>query len=1150
MPLPARPPRGQHRRYRSLLSVLGICATVLTAAPATAQAAPSGPSLPAAAQSKIDPAVLKRMDAAEARGDGRVEAAVVLRHGAPAVTPDDTAAEVRRSLARGTAADQAPVVDLVEARGDRVLNTFWLKNMVLVRATSDTLRDLAALAPVERVIPNFTLETPPGETVDSSARTVARATAGPSTWGLAKTGADRVHSERKITGAGVRVAVLDTGIDAAHPDLAGKLTSADPADPAHPGGWIEFDAEGRPVPGSVPHDSAYHGTHVAGTVAGGDASGTQIGVAPDAELMGGLVIPGGRGSLAQVIAGMQWAIAPYAADGTPAGKPADVVSMSLGSDGYADELVEPARNIARAGVFPAFAIGNECFQGSASPGNVYESVSVGATDADDNVADFSCGEIVHKSNWSAPPAEWPDTYVVPDVSAPGVDVLSALPDGGYGTLDGTSMATPHVSGTVALMLQAQPDLTADEALAVLTGTSRADDRYGALPNARYGHGRIDAYAAVTEAALRSGVRGTVTDRRSGRPLAGVTLARTDTGRAVTTDASGRFSLRLAPGTHDLALSRFGYADTTTRQRVRADRYTDVRLELTRTRWTTVSGTVTYGPTGTTVPGATVSVLGVPDDLTAVTDRNGRYTVHDVPVGAYQVRAAAPGISRSRPLAVTVAGPSGARGADLELPPPSATERVSLTSQGNQPNSDAWWADLSDDGRIVAFASPASNLVAEDTNGTLDIFVTDRDRQTTERVSVASDGTEGDDFSLTPTLTADGRFVGFSSGAANLVPGDTNGQTDAFVHDRTTGVTERVSVASDGTAANGLSSAPSLSTDGRYAVFNSDADNLVAGDTNGTTDVFLRDRELGTTVRVSQAPDAAPGNGASREQTVSADGRYIAFQSTADNLVPGDTDGTADVFVHDRLTGTTRLVDGPDGANTAPRISGDGTAVAFDNDWRLYVHDLSTGKNERVDVAGDGTPADQWGYAPSLSADGTKVAFYSYAANLAPGDTNGRADVFVRDRRAGTTVRVSDGLEDADGDGTSALPALSGDGRYVAFESTSANLVGDDTNRHSDVFVHDLVAGPGARFAPHGLTVTPPRARPGAPVHVTARVRNVGEVKGTYTAVLTVAGEPEQHQDVTVRPGREVTVRFTVRRAATGSYPVGIGPLTGEFGVRR
>lgn len=1149
MPLPARPPRGQHR-YRSLLSVLGICATALTAAPAMAQDSPSPASVTAAARSKIDPTVLKRMNAAEARGDGRVEAAVVLRGSDPKLASDAGGAEVRRALTRDTKTDQAPVADLVEARGDRVLNTFWLKNMVLVKATPDTLRELAALSPVERVIPNFTLETPPRETVDKGARAVARATAGTTTWGLARIGADKVQSDRKITGAGVRVAVLDTGIDAGHPDLAGKVTSADPGDPTHPGGWIEFDADGRPVPGSVPHDSAYHGTHVAGTVAGGDASGTRIGVAPGADLMGGLVIPGGRGSLAQVIAGMQWAIAPYAADGTPAGKPADVVSMSLGSDGYADELVEPARNIARAGVFPAFAIGNECLQGSASPGNVYESVSVGATDADDNVADFSCGEVVHKSNWSAPPAEWPDTYVVPDVSAPGVDVLSALPDGGYGTLDGTSMATPHVSGTVALMLQAQPDLTVDDALAILTGTSHADDRYGALPNPRYGHGRIDAYAAVNEAAQRSGVRGTVTDERSGKPLAGVTVARTDTGRTVTTDDSGRFSLRLAPGTHELALSRFGYVDTTTRQRVRADRYTDVRLELPRTRWATVSGTVTYGPTGTTVPGATVTIQDVPDTLSAVTDRKGRYTIRDVPAGERRVAATAPGISRSRPLSVAVDGRSGARHADLALPRPSATERVSLTSQGRQPNSDAWWADLSDDGRVVAFASPASNLVAGDTNGTLDIFVADRDKQTTARVSVASDGTQGDDFSLTPTLSADGRYVGFGSGATNLVPGDTNRETDAFVHDRTTGVTERVSVAFDGTQANGLSSAPSLSSDGRYAVFNSEADNLVAGDTNDTTDVFLRDRKTGTTVRVSGAADGTPGNGPSREQTVSADGRYVAYQSTADNLVAGDTDGTADVFVFDRLTGTTTLVDGPDGANTAPRISGDGGTVAFDNDWRLFVHDLRTGKNERVDVAGDGTPGDQWSFAPSLSADGTKVAFYSYAANLAPGDANGQVDVFVRDRKGGTTIRVSDGPEKAGGDGSSALPALSGNGRYVAFESTSANLVGDDTNRHSDIFVHDLVAGPEARFAPNDLAVTPSRARPGAPVRVSARVKNVGEAKGTYTAVLTVSGEPEQRQDVTVRPGEEVTVRFTVRRDTVGTYSVGIGPLAGEFVVRR
>ncbi|MEU9064024.1 carboxypeptidase regulatory-like domain-containing protein [Streptomyces sp. NPDC048430] len=656
---------------------------------------------------------------------------------------------------------------------------------------------------------------------------------------------------------------------------------------------------------------------------------------------------------------------------------------------------------------------------------------------------------------------------------------------------------------------------------------------------------------MKEASLRSGVRGTVTDGRTGKPLAGVSVTHTDTGRNVTTDEEGRFSIRLAPGAHDLTLSRFGYVDTQTRQRVSADRYTDVRLKLAQTRRGTVTGTVTFEPTGTTVPGATVTVLDVPDDLTAVTDHNGRYTIRDVPVGAYQVRASAPGISRSKPMAVKVDGRSGAaRNTRLVLPRPSATDRVSLTAQGGQANNDAWWPRVSDDGQVIAFASPASNLVAEDTNGSLDIFVTDRGTQTTERVSVSSDGAQGDDFSLTPTLSSDGRYVGFSSGAANLVPGDTNRQTDAFVHDRTTGATERVSVASDGTPANGLSSAPSLSADGSYAVFNSDADNLVSGDTNHATDVFLHDRQAGTTVRISQAEDGTPANGSSREQSISSDGRYVAFQSAADNLAPGDTDTVTDVFVHDRVTGTTTLVDGPDGENTGPQVSGDSHTITFSNGWQLYAHDLRTGENEQVSVTGGGETADDWAFAPSLSTDGTKVAFFSYAANLSPGDTNGRPDVFVRDRTAGTTTRVSGGLEDAEADGISDLPALSGNGRYVAFESTSANLVGDDTNRHSDVFVHDMVAGPEPLFALSDLSVTPSRARPGTPVHVTARIKNVGEKTGTYSAALLVAGESEQQRSVMVRTGEEVRVQFTVRRKAAGTYTIGLGPLTGRFTIRR
>ncbi|MGW3739929.1 CARDB domain-containing protein [Streptomyces sp. NPDC005146] len=180
----------------------------------------------------------------------------------------------------------------------------------------------------------------------------------------------------------------------------------------------------------------------------------------------------------------------------------------------------------------------------------------------------------------------------------------------------------------------------------------------------------------------------------------------------------------------------------------------------------------------------------------------------------------------------------------------------------------------------------------------------------------------------------------------------------------------------------------------------------------------------------------------------------------------------------------------------------------------------------------------------------RVAFYSDATNLSPGDNNGRSDVFVHDRTADTTTRVSDGLEDVEGDGTSDLPAISGNGRYVAFESTSANLVGDDTNRHSDVFIHDLVAGPEPLFALSDLSASPSRARPGATIRVTARIKNVGEETGTYTALLLVAAETEQQRSVTVRAGKEARVQFTVHREATGTYTLELGPLTGRFTVRK
>src|SRR5437660_5099931 len=239
-----------------------------------------------------------------------------------------------------------------------------------------------------------------------------------------------------------------------------------------------------------------------------------------------------------------------------------------------------------------------------------------------------------------------------------------------------------------------------------------------------------------------------------------------------------------------------------------------------------------------------------------------------------------------------------------------TVRVSVASDGTEGNDVSLGSALSADGRFVAFDSAATDLVAGDTNLVSDVFVHDRQTGTTERVSVASDGAQGNgssgllSFAFPPGLSADGRFVAFVSFATNLVAGDTNGATDVFVHDRQTGTTERVSVASDGTQGNAASAGFALSADGRFVAFHSTATNLVAGDTNGATDVFVHDRQTGTTERVSVDSDGTQGNGPSAGAALSADGGLVAFHGTATNLVAGDANGAYDVFVHDRAVSTT------------------------------------------------------------------------------------------------------------------------------------------------------------------------------------------------------------------------------------------------------
>jgi Tol biopolymer transport system component len=404
--------------------------------------------------------------------------------------------------------------------------------------------------------------------------------------------------------------------------------------------------------------------------------------------------------------------------------------------------------------------------------------------------------------------------------------------------------------------------------------------------------------------------------------------------------------------------------------------------------------------------------------------------------------------------------------------PGNTTRVSVASDGTQANGGSFTPSISADGRYVAFASIAVNLVSGDTNGVQDIFVHDRQTGQTTRVSVASGGAQANGPSYDPSISADGRYVAFASLATNLVSGDTNNFRDIFVHDRQTGQTTRVSVASDGTQANGHSYDPSISADGRYVAFASLASNLVSGDTNNTGDIFVHDRQTGATTRVSIGPGGTQANRGSLAPSISADGRYVAFHSDATNLVSGVTNGTTHIFVHDRQTGATTRVsvasDGTEGNSVSikPSISADGRYVAFQSiatnlvsgdtnmTQDVFVHDRQTGQTTRVSVASDGTEGNSGSNDPSISANGRYVAFQSQANNLVSGDTGFITDIFIHDRQTGVTTRVSIAFDGTEANNESFAPSISADGRYMAFESDATNLISGDTNSTSDIFIHD------------------------------------------------------------------------------------------------
>lgn len=413
----------------------------------------------------------------------------------------------------------------------------------------------------------------------------------------------------------------------------------------------------------------------------------------------------------------------------------------------------------------------------------------------------------------------------------------------------------------------------------------------------------------------------------------------------------------------------------------------------------------------------------------------------------------------------------------------AVELISINKDGNDSgNSISNWPTISADSPFVAFLSFPKDLVSADTNGMHDVIVRKLQSGTNTLISINKAGTGfGNLDSGFPVISADGRFAAFQSYASDLVDADKNGMGDVFMYDIQSGTTTLISVNSEGTgSANSFSEYPAINADGRFVAFQSYASDLTAKDTNKGVDVFVRDLQNRTTALVSVNKDGTDsGNNISMHPVINAEGRFVAFPSSADNLVAADTNKTGDVFVRDLQSGITNLIsvnkDGTDSGNDIsiePVISANGRFVAFtsyaddlvtvdtNGVGDVFIRDLQNGATTLVSIDKEGIDSGNgWSDHPVISADGRFVAFHSSANNLVALDSNDMEDVFVRDLQSGITILISVNKDGTDsGNDTSSDPVISTDGRIVAFDSDANNLVAMDTNSINDMFVRDLQSG--------------------------------------------------------------------------------------------
>ena len=400
-----------------------------------------------------------------------------------------------------------------------------------------------------------------------------------------------------------------------------------------------------------------------------------------------------------------------------------------------------------------------------------------------------------------------------------------------------------------------------------------------------------------------------------------------------------------------------------------------------------------------------------------------------------------------------------------------TIRISVASDGSEANGDTYGASTSPGGRYVAFNSLASNIEwPGGPTGHTHIYWKDRATNEIRFVSRVPSGNAGNEHSYRPDISWDGRLVAFYSYAKNLVPGTSNAHPDVLLADVTTGVITLVSVSTNGGEANGGAYTPKLSGDGRFVAFSSLATDLVAGDTNQSMDVFVRDMLNGSTERISVATGGSQLNADSSDGSISGDGRFVAFKSDASNAIANDTNGAPDIFIRDRLLGTTTLVSASSagqqlaGVSLRPSISADGTLVAFSTDAQLFsldnnatldavVKDLTTGTLSVMSLIGGGaaTPADP-SAVDDISPNGRYVVFSSDSGQIVSSDFNASTDAFRYDRTTGLVARMSLG---ANGEtiGDSVAVNVADDGQTFFF-SEGSTLVPNDSGLYVDVFVRN------------------------------------------------------------------------------------------------